>query len=329
MNNYDLGRWLKESEQHIGIQDPEGKRERFRGGDGLKVLCILNYIILILMIVLIGTSIAVNDYVEEGFGFNMSQSVNGDGFTSTRSCINVDPEILQAHSSGSGSYTYDSSLNIRNYTITDTISDLIPLKTLENPTETGISTERTIELQATTGFAYAPAELANMGTFRSGPIKSLFSDSTATGNGGGAYMKLGFDNVRSLSADVHSKVSGFEDVDSIQGTSGGSFDAGMKVNAAFTGDARLGVDFKEPDKKVPTKLMDEFYSGTFSITKNLEMSVDNSISDYDEDSDSATAINWLPCSCFKGFDDMDLHDQRYHSAKDFFDCTVCGSPKPC
>ena len=300
---------------------------KYRGGIGLKGLFILNCILLIM--VLIGTSIAVNDYVQQGFGFDMSQSVNGTGFTSTRYCINVDPELLQAHSAGSGSYTYDSSFNLRNYDVVDDISDLIPLKELETPVDNYISSERSVELQATTGFAYSPEEVANMGTFRSGSIKSLWTDSTVIGNGGGAYMKLGYDNVQSLSTDVHSKVSGLERIDYLQGTTSGTFNAGMKVNAAFTGNERLEVDLKDPHKKVPTTLMDELYSGTFTTTKNLELSDINTLTDYGYDSEDAGAINWLPCSCFKGFDDMDLHDQRYHSASDFFDCTACGFPQPC
>ncbi|MGD0951607.1 MAG: hypothetical protein ABR985_04310 [Methanotrichaceae archaeon] len=300
---------------------------KYRGGVGLKGLFILNYILLI--ITLIGTSVAVNDYVQQGFSFEMNQSVNGTGFTSTRSCINVDPELLQAHSAGSGSYTYDSSFTIRNYDVVDDISDLIPLKDLETPVDNYISSERSVELQATTGFAYSPAVQPNMGTFRSGPIKSLWTDSTVIGNGGGAYMKLGYDNVQSLSTDVHSKVSGLERIDSLQGTTSGTFNAGMKVNAAFTGNERLEVDLKDPGKKVPTTLMDELYSGTFTTTKNLELSDINTATDYGEDSEGTGAINWLPCSCFEGFDDMDLHDQRYHSASDFFDCTTCGFPQPC
>ena len=73
--------------------------------------------------------------------------------------------------------------------------------------------------------------------------------------------------------------------------------------------------------------MDEYYSGTFRTTKNLELTVYGLKLDYGETSDSTNAINWLPCACFAGYDDMDLHDKRYHSAEGFFDVSACKQPK--
>jgi hypothetical protein len=284
----------------------------------MKVLDILNYVLLLLLFT---TSIALSDDVgdtiitQSGFGFDSSESISGLGFTSTHSCINADPEILQTRSSGSGSYSYDSTIKLLNFTATD-------------PANGFIAAARSIEFQENTSFTYSPILLANKGTFRSGPIKSLWGDSIATGNGGGAYMKVGHDNTRALSKDVHTKVSGFEDVRNILSSSG-EFDAGMKFNDAFTGNEKLDVWLKEPNKKIPTRLMDEYYSGTFRINKNLGLKVEGSISDYGETSEDINAINWLPCACNAGWDDMDLHDQRYHSAERFFNCSTCEQPKPC
>ena len=36
---------------------------------------------------------------------------------------------------------------------------------------------------------------------------------------------------------------------------------------------------------------------------------------------------WLPCPCQDGWNDMDIHDQRYHSAEGFFDSNNCSLPK--
>lgn len=140
-------------------------------------------------------------------------------------------------------------------------------------------------------------------------------------------MNVGFDNTRVLSKDIHTKVSGFESLDLINKSSG-KFDAGMKFDAAFTGTEKLGVSLKKPDEKTPTRLVDEYYSGTYRMTKNLRITVERTIWDYGETSEASNAINWLPC-CFGGYSDMDLTDQRYHSAKDFFDCTSCEQANLC
>lgn len=289
-----------------------------KGGVRLKVRIILNCVILLSLF--IGVSVAsygdVGDIttVESGFGFTSSGSVSGIGFSSANSCIKADPEILQTRSCGGGSYSYDSTIRLLNFTATDIVNGFA-------------RAERSIELQDNTSFAYSPIILAKEGTFRSGPIKTLLDESIATGNGGGALMKVGFDNTRVLSRDIHTKVSGFEDVDSILTTSG-RFNAGMKLDAAFTGNEKLDVSLMETDKKIPTRLMDEYYSGTFRITKNLGLSIDSSVLDYGETSEAANAINWLPCVS-GGYSDMDLHDQRYHSAEGFFDFSGCEPPKPC
>jgi hypothetical protein len=285
----------------------------------MKILDIMNYVLLLSLFTAISfaSSDEPGDYpiVESGFGFSSKESVSGIGFASKHSCINAAPEILQTRSSGSGSYSYDSAIRLINFTASD-------------PANGFSAAGRSIELQENTSFTYSPILLANEGTFRSGPIKSLWDDSIATGNGGGAYMKVGFDNTRVLSKDVHTKVSGFDRLENILSSSG-KFDAGMKFSAAFTGNEKLSVSLKETNKKTPTTLMDEYYSGTFRVTKNLGLEADGSISDYGEASESINAINWLPCSCNAGYDGMDLHDKRYHSAEGFFNFSTLQQPEPC
>jgi hypothetical protein len=285
----------------------------------MKILDIMNYVLLLSLLTAISSAYSdeQGDYpvVESGFGFSMKESVRGIGLTSKHSCINAAPEILQTRSSGSGSYSYDSSIRLINFTASD-------------PANGFSAAGRSIELQENTSFTYAPILLAKDGTFRSGPIKSLWDDSIATGNGGGAYMKVGFDSTRVLSKDIHTKVSGFDRIENILSSSG-KFDAGMKFSAAFTGNEKLSVSLKETNKKTPTTLLDEYYSGTFRTTKNLGLTVYGSRLDYGETSESTDAINWLPCSCYAGYDDMDLHDKRYHSAEGFFNFSTCPQPEPC
>jgi len=71
----------------------------------------------------------------------------------------------------------------------------------------------------------------------------------------------------------------------------------------------------------PAVEIDEDYFGTYHVEKNMTLSVPYS--------KNAPSYDWLPCSCNAGWDDMVIHDQRYHSAKGFFDCTTCWPPAPC
>jgi hypothetical protein len=61
--------------------------------------------------------------------------------------------------------------------------------------------------------------------------------------------------------------------------------------------------------------VDEDYTGTFNF--GIKMNLTTPVSKY------WGCEDWLPCSCYTGWNDMNLHDQRYHSAKGFFDCTTC------
>jgi hypothetical protein len=62
---------------------------------------------------------------------------------------------------------------------------------------------------------------------------------------------------------------------------------------------------------------EERYYGTYNITRHIHMN-----SDFEN---YTLTYDWLPCiSC--GWNDMTIHDQRYHSAKDFFDFTACPFP---
>jgi hypothetical protein len=286
----------------------------------MRVLDILNCVLLLLLFA--GTSVAatyedVSDIptISSGYGYIMSQSVSGVGFTSTHFCIKDQAEVLQTHSSGSGHYSYDSTLQFQNFSYSD-------------PDNSYVTAGQKIELQENTSFAYSPVMLNNIGGFRAGPIKSLYNDLVTTGNSGGTIMSVGFDNTRTLSKDLHTKTSGVTNLENIL-QSGGYFETSMKYDVAFTGTEKQGVSFKESDKKTPTRMVDESYSGTFKIAKNLDIKASLTNWDYGETSEDPNAINWLPCACFQGYDSMDLTDQRYHSAKDFFDCTSCWPAKPC
>jgi hypothetical protein len=72
----------------------------------------------------------------------------------------------------------------------------------------------------------------------------------------------------------------------------------------------------------PAVEIDEDYFGTYHVEKNMTIAVPYSKS-------TEPMNEWLPCICNAGWNDMVIHDTRYHSAKGFFDCTTCWPSKPC
>jgi len=76
-------------------------------------------------------------------------------------------------------------------------------------------------------------------------------------------------------------------------------------------------------------LMDEDYKGSFNLSKNMAITIKKTIDYGDVDVEGAEDYPWLPCACNAGWDDMAIHDQRYHSAKEFFNCTTCLPPGLC
>ncbi|MDP4272640.1 MAG: hypothetical protein Q8909_21330 [Bacteroidota bacterium] len=73
------------------------------------------------------------------------------------------------------------------------------------------------------------------------------------------------------------------------------------------------------------------YVGDYKIARKLHLS--SYISDWSL-GEGLGQYDWLPCTCQQGWNDMILHDQRYHSAAPnaylhgpgFFDCTTCPTP---
>jgi hypothetical protein len=90
-------------------------------------------------------------------------------------------------------------------------------------------------------------------------------------------------------------------------TAGSTFSSGGHLNSAW--------------KHQPAIEIDEDYFGTYHVEKNMTLSVPYS--------KNQPTYDWLPCTCNAGWDDMVIHDTKYHSAKGFFDCTTCMPLAPC
>lgn len=92
-----------------------------------------------------------------------------------------------------------------------------------------------------------------------------------------------------------------------------SVDSGTAHVGMLQGDRAF--EFKKSALYNSKIMVDEAYTGTFNLAIKMGLTIPTYTADESED--------WLPCSCYKGWDDMNLHDQVYHSAKGFFDCTAC------
>jgi hypothetical protein len=172
------------------------------------------------------------------------------------------------------------------------------------------------------------------------PIKfnSLLKEENLIKNrGGGNSMQNGIEYAHVLDKKLDTLVNVFEDVDDPSITS-------MNVSENVTeGRAHIGVLQANPDAiseietnpetgeeetfafaksawRKPQIYVDEDYFGNFHIEKKMNIATEVADDDYTDDYD------WLPCTCNSGWDDMDLHDTRYHSARGFFDCTAYPTP---
>lgn len=87
-------------------------------------------------------------------------------------------------------------------------------------------------------------------------------------------------------------------------------------------ETEISPDTEEPETiafaksawRKPIVYIDEDYFGTLHIEKRMNLTT------YLNEDDQSDNDEWLPCSCQAGWFDMDLHDQRGHSADSLFDC---------
>lgn len=239
-----------------------------------------------------------------GMRFEAQQAISGNGIMSSYRCFHYYPLVLQSHSSGSGSYSSDSSILAEDITVSNIKYE-----------EYSSSTQR-INFNDSVRAAYLPTTIDLQGSARFGPIKSTWSDSTRAGNRGGEAIRARFDHANALVKETRTKISGLESLETIQ-NSAGSFEASMELNSAFNGTAQLSVITKDPDKRAPTTNLDELYMGTFSMAKTMKL-VDKKIRSEEED-------DWQQC-CINGYASLPTYYKRGtygfgSDVKGVFDCT--------
>lgn len=268
---------------------------------------------ILIALIVIGSALGEEAFEEpkeaSGMRFEANQSISGNGIMSSYRCFHNDPLILKSHSSGSGTYSSDSSILAEDIVISNIKYE-----------EYSSSTQR-VNFNDSVSAAYFPTTIDLQGSARFGPVKTSWSDSTLAGNRGGAAIKASFDHANALVKETVTKISGLESLETIQ-NSAGSFEASMELNSAFNGTAQLSVITKDRDERVPITTMDELYMGTFSLAKTMKLA--------EERTWSATEDDWQQC-CIEGYASLPTYYQRGtygfgSDVKGVFDCTCFKAP---
>jgi len=280
----------------------------------------------------------------EGSLYTSDQSVTGIGLANIYNnlvIVNPDDESnvlnLKTLGSGTGAYSQNSYVYVQNNTI----------MSADGQFEDG---NHNITAKEDTSAVYAPVNIQFPGSFKVKTIKSLWKDQTYAKNYAGMismdslfdYAKmLNKESTTTMYSDNHKYKEYFEPWNFT------TAESIMDINSKFDGSAHIGAtitDVKggiaggiteiQEAKANNNVLMDEDYKGSFNLTKKMAVIVKSTI-DYGDINTNYDGYDgdypWLPCACNAGagWGDMTIHDQRYHSAKGFFDCTTCRPPGPC
>jgi hypothetical protein len=251
-------------------------------------------IIICIFIALMSIGLALADEDENtettGLRFDSNQTVEGFGIASSYRCMGPLDMVLHSHSSGSGVYSSESRSYVRN----DEIIEGSPVSFSEN---------QSVGLQEITSNAYSPTKLDYPGSFRSEPISSLWSDSTFlfAGNDNVSVLKASFDQVQVLNKEVATKISSEASYESLTSQSYGSFASSMKLNAVFNGTGQIGAYVGTLNGDNPDVLVDEYYRGTFTISKKMNIGLKTSLTQNEDE--------WLPC-CSGGWINMNYIDKK-------------------
>lgn len=245
-----------------------------------------------------------------GHIYHMEQKVQGNGFFSTYQDADVKNLSLDNTAHGSGSYDIESNLDMRD-----------GVKYNEAIDSYTATADRGTTLIESVDFTYAPMTM-QMGKF-SHPIafRSKGAELTCLKNFvSGVSMNAKFSQVdtlsKNLSSELYWKFS--SSTDESQSSYESKDRTRLNFEAAFSGQGHVGVLDNGRDPHAGDILIDEDYSGTYYITKN--MSFNNSYTRKQE------VDEWLPC-CSGGFGDMNAMDRKpFKSGAGIFDCTCFKTP---
>jgi hypothetical protein len=193
-----------------------------------------------------------------------------------------------------------------------------------------------IQMNEDNKIAYSPTTLGVGSRFYDlHPIKfnSLLKEENWIKNrGGGNSMQNGIEYAHALDKKLDFLVNVFESIDdpsitamnvSENLTEGKAHIGVLQANVDETSEIETNPDTGETDTIAFAKLalrkpmvhVDEDYFGTLHIEERMNLTT------YINEDDESESDEWLPCSCQAGWNDMNLHDQRGHSADSIFDCS--------
>jgi hypothetical protein len=271
-----------------------------------------------------------NRLVEKNLSFNFEQTVQGNGYYMTYKYAKMGNTEFKDYAHGSGSL--DNEAILASY-------DAIKRTHLWNGDYNDYNVS-CIQYKETTHAVYAPTRIAvGTGYYAANPLNydSLIKEETWLKNRiSGTSMENQVEYAHKLDKDLSLVVKDFTNF---------SYDPSFKSNAFSqmkvtedVGEGKIHIGVLQANTnngvtafsnanhltsawKNPAIEIDEDYWGTYHVEKNMTLSVPYSR--------IAPVYDWLPCTCNGGWNDMVLHDTRYHSAKGFFDCTTCMPPAPC
>ncbi|VVB63599.1 Uncharacterised protein [uncultured archaeon] len=269
-----------------------------------------------------------------GFSFTSDQSVAGTGFANINSNVATassadGSQILSVRDlrSGTGAYNYSSTIYAQNNTIW---------------TESGIGagTTQDVTEKEYTDEVYSEINFPFPGSFKAKSIRSPWKDQTHSKNYAGMIsMNAFFDYAKKIHKEsdttLHADVYNY---DGFVAATNSTIGSSMDIKSAFDGSAHLGTTLNDVrggiggilgSKANSTILLDEDYRGSFNLTKKMAVDIvkTTDFGYYEANYEGVYEdYPWLPCLCNTGWEDMDIHDQRYHSAKGFFDCATCKIP---
>ncbi|VVB70273.1 Uncharacterised protein [uncultured archaeon] len=245
-----------------------------------------------------------------GYTYSMDQKVQGNGFFSTYQNIDVSSLGLNNSAHGSGSYDVDTKIDSRK-----------GVKFDEKIDDFKSASDRGTTFIESADFTYAPSSM-KLGKY-SLPIifKSKGMEDTCLKNYvSGVSMNAKFSYADTLSKNISAELYWKNSVSSgeFEATLDSETRTRLNLEAAFSGKGHVGVLNLDKSTGYSDIMMDEDYSGTFYITKNLSH---NAVINKKVEKD-----DWLPC-CSGGFADMNYLDRKpFKSATGVFDCSCFKTP---
>ena len=270
----------------------------------------------------------------------VEQSIKGVGFYSNYQYIKMDNVLepsgansngVQAKNYAHGSGRLDSESSLSAVSSNSTIGADDHAQLMDHQ-----EAFSSIQMSEDNKIAYSPTILSVGSRFYDlHPIKfnSLLKEENWIKNrGGGNSMQNGIEYAHALDKKLDFLVNVFEYIDdpsitamnvSENLTEGKAHIGVLQANVDETSEIETNPDTGETDTiafaksalRKPMVHVDEDYFGTLHIEERMNLTT------YINEDDESESDEWLPCSCQAGWSDMNLHDQRSHSADSIFDCS--------